>query len=186
MKLVSVNVGTPREVFAGDRVVRTAIFKEPVAGRVAIRGHNLEGDRQADLRVHGGPRKALYAYPSEHYAFWTAELPDLALPYGSFGENLTIEGLVEEDIHAGDRLEIGSAQLVVTQPREPCFKLGIRFGRDDIVKRFWASGRSGFYLQVAVEGDVAAGDAITLVERHPEAPTIRQLYLAKLQKEIRA
>ena len=185
MKVLSVNVGTPRRMFARYRVVRTAIFKEPVAGRVAIRGNNLEGDRQSDLRVHGGPKKAVYAYPSEHYGFWASELPGVSLPWGSFGENLTIEGLLEDGVHVGDRLQIGSAQLVVTQPREPCFKLGIRFERGDMVKRFWKSGRSGFYLQVAVEGDVAAGDSISIVERRPDAPTIRQLYLATLSKEIR-
>lgn len=185
MKVVSVNVGRPRSHFAGDRVVRTAIFKAPVTGRVAIRGNNVEGDRQADGRVHGGPRKAVYAYPSEHYEFWASELPDVPLPWGSFGENLTIEGLLEGDVHVGDRLQIGSAQLVVTQPREPCFKLGIRFERPDMVKRFWVSRRCGFYLQVAVEGNVAAGDAISVVERHPEAATISQLYLATLQKETR-
>ena len=180
MRLLSVNVGLPREVVEGDRVVLTSIFKTPVAGPVAIRGHNLEGDRQSDLSVHGGRAKAVYAYPHEHYAFWRAQLPEVAFSPGQFGENLTIEGLGEADVHVGDRLRIGSAELVVTQPRMPCYKLGIRFGRPEMVKRFLESRRSGFYLQVAAEGEVAAGDAIAIVARHPAAvsmPELLRMYL---------
>jgi MOSC domain-containing protein YiiM len=175
MKVLSVSVGQPREVVADDRVVRTSIFKSPVAGRVAIRNNNLAGDAQSDLSVHGGRAKAVYAYPHEHYAFWRAQLPDVDLQPAHFGENLTIEGLLEEDVHIGDRLKIGSAELVVTQPRLPCYKLGIRFGRADMVKRFLASRRTGFYMAVSMEGDVGAGDTIEIVDRHPAAVSIPEL-----------
>lgn len=160
MQLLSVNVGLPREVAVGGKTLRTSIFKTPVGGRLAIRDNNLDGDRQADLSVHGGVSKAIYVYPHEHYAFWRRELPDVELQPGHFGENLTSEGLLEDDVHVGDRLRIGSAELVVTQPRMPCSKLGVRFGRLDMVKRFLDSRRSGFYLAVAHEGAVAAGDPI--------------------------
>ena len=163
VRVLSVNVGQPREVVAGDRVVRTSIFKSAVAGRIPIRNNNLAGDAQSDLSVHGGPSKAIYAYPYEHYAFWREQLPGVDLQPGNFGENLTIEGLLEQDVHIGDRLAIGSAELIVTQPRLPCYKLGIRFGRDDMVKRFLASRRTGFYVSVAVEGDIGAGDTIELI-----------------------
>jgi MOSC domain-containing protein YiiM len=166
MKVLSVNVGGPREVdWRGERV-RTSIWKAPVAGRIAVRRTNLAGDEQSDLRVHGGALKAVYVYPHEHYAFWESELPDLALGFGNFGENLTSTGLLEADVSIGDRLRIGSAELQVTQPRVPCFKLGLRFGRPDMVKRFLAAGRSGFYLAVLSEGELCAGDAI---ERIPVA-----------------
>lgn len=175
MKVLSVNVGLPREVVTDSRVVLTSIFKSAVSGRIPVRNHNLAGDRQSDLSVHGGRAKAIYAYPHEHYDFWRGELPDVDLQPGHFGENLTIEGLLEADVYVGDRLRVGSCELVVTQPRMPCFKLGIRFGRADMVKRFLDSRRSGFYLAVAIEGDVAAGDAITMVERHPAAVGIAEL-----------
>ena len=163
MRVVSVNIGLPREIEWQGKLVTTAIFKEPVAGRVALRSLNLDGDRQADLSVHGGREKAVYAYPVEHYRPWRAELADGALPYGAFGENLTTEGLREDAVHVGDRFRVGSAELVVTQPRLPCYKLAARFQRADIVKRFLASRRTGFYLAVAREGEVAAGDAIERV-----------------------
>ncbi len=157
------NVGMPREVEWRGQKVLTSIFKTSVAGRVKVRRLNLEGDRQSDLSVHGGKDKAVYVYPSEHYAFWRQELPDAELPWGVFGENLTTEGLLEESICVGDRIRCGSAELVVTQPRTPCFKLGIRFGRPEMVRRFQQSGRNGFYLAVLQEGDLAAGDPIDLV-----------------------
>ena len=184
MKVLSVNVGLPRDVVAGDRVVRTSIFKLPVAGRIPIHDHNLAGDRQSDLSVHGGRAKAIYAYPHEHYAFWREQLPGVDLRPGHFGENLTIEGLIEADVHVGDRLKIGSAELVVTQPRLPCYKLGIRFDRPDMVKRFLDSRRSGFYMAVAAEGDVAAGDMITVLERHPAAVSITELLGMYLKEAI--
>ena len=167
MRVVSVNVGLPRTVRSGRRDVRTGIFKEPVEGRVALRRLNLDGDRQADLAVHGGAAKAVYAYALEHYAFWQEELGE-ALPFGAFGENLTVEGLqLEQEIAIGDRFRIGTAELVVTQPRVPCFKLALRFGREDMVRRFLASGRTGYYLAVEAEGDVAAGDPVATLARHP-------------------
>jgi MOSC domain-containing protein YiiM len=152
--------------------VTTAIFKEPASGRVAVRRLNLEGDGQADLAVHGGTDKAVYVYPAEHYANWRRELPDVELPWGMFGENLSVEGLREDDVHVGDRLRVGSAEVVVTQPRLPCYKLGVRFGRDDIVRRFLASGRTGFYLAVAREGDVGAGDPVEILARDPWGLTV--------------
>jgi len=168
VEIISVNVGKPREVGWRDELVRTSIFKEAVEGSVAVRRLNLDGDEQSDLSVHGGPNKAVYAYRSEHYDFWRTELPDAELSWGSFGENLTVSGLPAEDaIFVGDRLRAGSALFAVTQPRLPCFKLSIRFGRADMVKRFLASGRTGFYLSVIEEGVVAAGDLIEIVSRDP-------------------
>ncbi len=166
MKVVSINVGLPRDVEWRGKTVRTSIFKEPVAGRVRIERLNVDGDKQSDLTVHGGADKAVYVYPAEHYAFWREELPGMDLPWGAFGENFTTEGLVEDRVHIGERLGIGSAEFVVTQPRMPCFKLGIRFGRPDMVKHFLRSGRSGFYLAVTLEGDVTAGDAVTPIAGH--------------------
>ena len=160
MTVVSVNVGTPTLVQVGDRTVLTSIFKSPVEGRVPVRRRNLDGDRQADLRVHGGPYKAVYCYPEEHYPFWREQLPEMELPLGMFGENLTTRGLTEDDVFIGDQFRIGSAVLQVTQPRMPCYKLGIRFGRPEMVKRFWLSGRPGIYFSVVEEGDLAKGDPI--------------------------
>jgi MOSC domain-containing protein YiiM len=162
-RVLSVNVGAPRQVQVKDTTVLTSIFKQPVQGRIAVRHHNLDGDKQSDLTVHGGPYKAVYAYSAEHYAFWKHELPGMDLPFGMFGENLTTQGLLENGVNIGDRFRIGSAVLQVTQPRMPCFKLGIRFGRSDIVKRFWRSGFSGIYFSIVEEGDLAAGDSIKLV-----------------------
>jgi MOSC domain-containing protein YiiM len=172
MKIVSVNVGLPREVEWRGKAVRTSIFKAPVTGRVRVERLNLAGDRQSDLSVHGGADKAIYAYPSEHYAFWRNELPGMDLPWGAFGENLTTEGLLEGEVRIGERFRAGSAQLVVTQPRMPCFKLGIRFNRPDIVKRFLRSGRTGFYFSVLQEGEVAAGDPVELVAKDDKAITV--------------
>jgi len=164
MKVLSINAGLPREVQSLARTVTTSIFKAPVAGRIAVRRHNIDGDRQSDLSVHGGADKAVYVYPAEHYAFWRAWLGDEVLPWGAFGENLSTEGLLEDTTYIGDRLQIGSAEFLVTQPRMPCFKLGIRFNRPDIVKHFLQSGRTGFYLSVSRQGEVGAGDAVTLAQ----------------------
>jgi MOSC domain-containing protein YiiM len=181
MKIVSLNVGMPREVEWHERLVTTGIFKEPVTGQMALHKLNLDGDGQADLTVHGGEHKAVYCYPVEHYAFWKKELGrDLAM--GMFGENFTTEGLLENDVNLGDRFRVGSAEVVVTQPRLPCYKLGVRFGADDMVKRFLASSRTGFYLAVTREGQVGAGDEIELVERERRSvpvPAIVTLYVAK-------
>jgi len=181
MQIVSLNIGLPRDVVWHGRTVTTGIFKEPVAGRVALRRLNLDGDRQADLTVHGGPFKAVYCYPVEHYAPWTEELGGGALPMGAFGENLTTEGLNEDDVHIGDEFSIGTARVVVTQPRMPCYKLGIRFQDDGMVKRFLASRRTGFYLAVVREGDLGAGDAIVPAGEDPQrlrVADITRLYVA--------
>lgn len=175
MQVVSVNAGLPREVEWRGELVRTSIFKAPVAGRVRIRALNLDGDRQSDLSVHGGVDKAVYAYPSEHYAFWRGEFAGVELGWGAFGENLTTQGLLEDRVCIGDRVRCGSAQLVVTQPRMPCFKLGIRMGRPDVVKRFQKGGRPGFYLAVLAEGDVAAGDALELVPTEGERISVVEI-----------
>src|SRR5947209_10112901 len=193
LQVISVNVGQPREVVWKGQEVVTGIFKEPVAGRVAVRRLNLAGDRQADLTVHGGPEKAVYAYPAEHYAFWREQFPEMELPWGMFGENLTVTGLLEDAVHIGDRFQVGTAQLVVTQPRLPCYKLGIKFGRDDMLKRFLLSGLTGFYFSVFEEGEVAAGDPIRLLhadEHQVKVAEITRLYrsdkhnLALLQRAL--
>ncbi|MFY9688658.1 MAG: MOSC domain-containing protein [Candidatus Acidiferrales bacterium] len=163
MKIVSLNVGKPRTVLDGDREVLTGIFKSPAPGPLLLRRLNLDGDCQADLRVHGGRTKAVYAYSSEHYEFWRKELPEQELPWGMFGENFTTEGLLEDSACIGDQFRIGEALVKVTQPRMPCFKLGIRFGRPDMVKRFLASRRSGIYFSVIEEGMVNVGDAIARI-----------------------
>jgi MOSC domain-containing protein YiiM len=172
MRVLSVNVGSPKQVQVRNALVLTSIFKSPVEGRVAVRRHNIAGDKQSDLTVHGGPYKAVYCYPSEHYSFWHEQLQDMDLPYGMFGENLTTEGLFEDDVYIGDHLRVGSAVLQVTQPRMPCFKLGIRFGRPDMVKKFWYSNRPGIYFSVVEEGDVAAGDLIESIAHDPEGISV--------------
>ncbi|MFL5735567.1 MAG: MOSC domain-containing protein [Chloroflexia bacterium] len=175
MKVRSVNMGLPRRVEWKGRTVLTGIFKEPVEGRVAVRQHNLQGDRQADLKVHGGPKKAVYAYPAEYYAFWREQFPDMDLPWGMFGENLTVEGLLDDTVRIGDRFQVGSAQLVVTQPRLPCHKLALKFGREDMLKRFLESGFTGFYFSVLTEGEVGAGDPIVLLDRDEDRPTVAEV-----------
>jgi MOSC domain-containing protein YiiM len=195
MKLVSVNTGLPREVSWHGRIVTTAIFKEPVNGRVTLRKLNLDGDRQADLTVHGGEHKAVYCYSLGHYDYWKKELPGRELPMGMFGENFTIDDggkeSLEESVHLGDRFSVGTAEVVVTQPRLPCYKLGVRFGSDDMVKRFLASGRTGFYVAVLREGEVGAGDEMKVMAREANAVAVSEitrLYVAKRfgEAEIRA
>jgi len=179
MKVLSVNVGSPREVTWQGKRVTTGIFKEPIQGRVMMRRLNLDGDQQADLTVHGGVSKAVYAYPSEHYSYWRTELPGMDLPSGMFGENFTTEGLLESSVYIGDRFRIGETEVMVTEPRMPCYKLGIKFGRADIIKRFLASRRTGFYFAVVREGTVGAGDAVELVGREQQdisAADITRLY----------
>ena len=182
MILVSVNTGIPREVMWHGRSVTTAIYKEPVEGRVALRKLNLDGDRQADLSVHGGEHKAVYCYPITHYDYWKRELPSRDLPMAVFGENFTTDGMLEASVHLGDRFSVGSAEVVVTQPRLPCYKLGVRFESDDMVRQFLASGRTGFYFAVTREGEVGAGDEINVIARDPNAVSISEitrLYIAK-------
>jgi MOSC domain-containing protein YiiM len=189
MKVISVNVGLPKDIQIQDTSVSTGIFKRPVAGMVRVRTLNLDGDRQADLKVHGGPDKAVYVYPSEHYGFWRRELgQNLPLEWGAFGENLTVEGLSEDAISIGDHIGIGTAAFQVTQPRLPCFKLAAKFQREDIIKRFLDSRRTGFYVKVLEEGSLQAGDAIVLLEREPHHVTIREitdLYLTKKPEKTR-
>jgi MOSC domain-containing protein YiiM len=182
MKLVSVNCGLPREVVWHGRSVATSIYKEPVEGRIALRTLNLKGDRQADLSVHGGKDKAVYCYPIEHYDYWKVELKGRVLFMGAFGENFTIEGLFEDSVHIGDRFSVGSAEVVVTQPRMPCYKLGIKFESDDMVRRFLESRRTGFYLAVAREGEVGAGDEMLALSHDPDSvpvSEITRLYVTK-------
>src|SRR5260370_4617600 len=175
MKILSVNVGLPREVTWQGKLVTTGIFKEPVNEPVMLRTLNLNGDRQADLTVHGGANKAVYVYPSEHYDYWRAELPGADLAWGMFGENFTTEGLLEEAIYIGDRFGIGETEVMVTEPRMPCYKLGIKFGRPDIIKRFLASRRSGFYFAVVQEGMVGVGDSIELVGREQQEISVADI-----------
>lgn len=186
MKLISVNTGFPREVTWKGKIVRTGIFKEPISERVMVRFLNLDGDGQADLSVHGGLDKAVYVYPFEHYDYWRGELPNTELPLGIFGENFTTTGLREEEVNIGDCFEIGTVKLMVTQPRLPCYKLGIRFGRPDMVKQFLASRRTGFYFRVLQEGEVGVGDTLKLVSRDNNNITvadITQLYVGEQDNE---
>ena len=175
MKLISLNVARPRLTVYKGATINTGIFKQPISDPVRLRTLNLDGDRQADLSVHGGPFKAVYAYPYEHYAFWKEQLDGIALPWGMFGENFTTEGLFESDLRIGDRLRIGTSLIMVRQPRVPCYKLAAKFQRDDILQRFLDSHRSGFYFSVELEGTVAAGDEFEFVSRAEDAITIHEM-----------
>ena len=175
MKLISVNVGRPQDIIAGGKTVRTSIWKNPIQGRVHVSTLNLDGDQQSDLSVHGGVDKAVYLYPSEHYSYWRTQLPDLDLPWGAFGENFTADGIFEDQIKIGDRMRVGSAEFMVTQPRMPCYKLGIRFDRRDMVKRFLESKRTGFYLAVLREGEVETGNPIEFIEKQESGVTITEI-----------
>ena len=175
MKLISVNVGLPIKVKFGNEIVTTGIFKNPVDKRINLKKLNLEGDRQADLTVHGGPDKAVYSYPYEYYDFWKKEFPDISFNWGMFGENLTTEGLFESQVNVGDRFQIGSAQLVSTQPRMPCYKLGVKFGRMDIIKKFLKSEKSGIYFKVIKEGEIVINDTIKLIKKDNNNITIKNI-----------
>ncbi len=183
-RLVAVSIGRPREVeWQGEKVL-TSIFKTPVAGRVWVGRLNIEGDEQSDLEVHGGEDKAVYAYPAEHYAFWREQLPGVPLPWGVFGENLTTEGLLEGGVRIGDRFRMGSAEFVVTEPRMPCYKLSLRFGRPDMVKRFLKSGRTGFYLAVLKEGEIGAGDAIESLGQGQDRISVAAVVAGKSRQKL--
>jgi MOSC domain-containing protein YiiM len=187
MRLISICVGRPRTVDWKGKPVTTGFFKEPVRGRVRVRSLNLEGDQQADLTVHGGIEKAVYAYPKEHYAYWRQALPDAALPWGAFGENLTVEGLLETAVNIGDRFRIGTAEVMVTQPRFPCFKLNLKFGRDDMVKQFLDSRLSGIYFSVTREGEIEEADAIEQVSRDEHNVTVSdivQIYVRQADDDL--
>jgi MOSC domain-containing protein YiiM len=175
MKLISVNVGLPRIVMSNGEPVSTGIFKAPISGRVKLRTLNLDGDRQADLSVHGGPNKAVYGYPSEHYEYWKRELPELALPWGTFGENFTTEGLFESGLNIGDKFRIGTAVVMVTEPRLPCYKLGLKFGRSDIIRRFLASERTGFYFAVLQEGELGVGDQFEVMQKNEDGVRVSDI-----------
>jgi MOSC domain-containing protein YiiM len=175
VKLISVNVGLPIKVTFGNEIVTTGIFKNPIDKRINLKKLNLEGDRQADLTVHGGPDKAVYSYPYEYYEFWQKEFPDISFNWGMFGENLTTEGLFESQVNVGDRFQIGSAQLVATQPRMPCYKLGVKFGRMDIIKKFLKSEKSGIYFKVIKEGEIVINDIIKLIKKDNNNITIKNI-----------
>ncbi len=172
MQIISLNVGLPQEVSWKGKTVSTGIFKSPVEARIEMRMLNLNGDAQADLTVHGGIEKAVYAYPSEHYPYWQQQLPETDLPWGAFGENLTTTGLLEPEVNIGDRFRIGTTEVMVTQPRFPCFKLNLKFNRDDMLKRFLGSGLSGIYFSVIKEGDIGVGDTFTLTHRDEHNVTV--------------
>ena len=174
-KVISLNVGLPRTVYFRGQAVTTGIFKEPIKGRIKLRRLNLDGDKQADLTVHGGPDKAVYAYPAEHYDYWKKRLPNMKLPWGMFGENFTTEGLLEDQVNIGDVFRIGSSEVVATQPRMPCSKLGVKFGRLDSVKQFMESKLPGIYFRVLKEGEVGPGDAIELISRDANNVTVKDL-----------
>jgi MOSC domain-containing protein YiiM len=175
MKLISLNIARPQLIIYKGETISTGILKKPVSGAVILRTLNLDGDRQADLSVHGGPYKAIYGYPSEHYEYWQNELPGHDLPRGAFGENFTTAGLSEDDLHVGDRFRVGSSVLVVRQLRMPCYKLAAKFKRDDMIDRFLQSSRSGFYFSVEQEGEVCEGNLIELISRNHEGITIAEM-----------
>lgn len=188
MKLISLNVGLPRLAVYRGATINTGIFKKPVSGRVALRKLNLDGDRQADLSVHGGPDKAVYAYPFEHYEFWRRELPEVDLTWAAFGENFTTEGMDEGELHIGDRFQIGSAEVMIRQPRMPCYKLAAKFQREDMIEKFLRSGRSGFYFSVEREGEVGGGDSIEPIAKNESGVTITEInrlfYYEKYNREL--
>jgi MOSC domain-containing protein YiiM len=175
MKVVSLNVGRPKAVIYRGRTITSGIFKQPVERRLRVTALNLEGDEQADLTVHGGPSKAVYCYPSEHYEAWRRELPEVTFNWGMFGENLSTEGILERDLYVGDRLCIGSAELMVTEPRLPCYKLNVKFGREDMVKRFLKSRRTGFYCAVLRQGEIGQSDKIEFLGRDQNKITVADI-----------
>jgi MOSC domain-containing protein YiiM len=175
MKVLSVNVGLPRKVLFNGQTITTAIFKDPVKGPVMLRKINLDGDKQADLTVHGGVDKAVYSYPAEHYDYWRKQYPNIDIVWGMFGENFTTEGLMEDTVNIGDQVQIGSAKLVATQPRMPCYKLGVRFGIMEIIRRFLSSGRPGIYFKVLKQGEVKTDDKIEIIEKDKNNVTVKDI-----------
>jgi MOSC domain-containing protein YiiM len=175
MKVLSVNVGLPRKVLFNGQTITTAIFKDPVKGPVMLRKINLDGDKQADLTVHGGVDKAVYSYPAEHYDYWHKQYPNIDIIWGMFGENFTTEGLMEDTVNIGDQVQIGSAKLVATQPRMPCYKLGVRFGIMEIIRRFLSSGRPGIYFKVLKQGEVKTDDKIEIIEKDKNNVTVKDI-----------
>ncbi len=175
MKVLSVNVGLPKNVLFNGQIITTAIFKDPVNGPIILRKLNLDGDKQADLTVHGGIDKAVYSYPEEHYYYWRKQFPNMDLGWGMFGENFTTEGLLEDAVNVGDQFQIGSAKLVATQPRMPCYKLGVRFGHMDVIRKFMTSGRPGIYFKVLTEGEIKINDKIKLIKRDKNNVTVKDI-----------
>jgi MOSC domain-containing protein YiiM len=175
MQVLHVNRAEPQTVVINGKDVLTGIYKEPVEGAIPVHKLGMEGDGQADLTVHGGPFQALYAYPVEHYAYWENELGAEPFPPGTFGENLTLEGLLETSVYIGDVYRIGTLVVQVTSPRIPCFKFGNKVNKPDILKPFLQSGRSGFYLRVVEEGSVAAGTPVEILSQDPRHITVRDL-----------
>jgi MOSC domain-containing protein YiiM len=175
MKVLSVNVGLPRKVLFNGQIVTTAIFKDPVKGPIMLRKLNLVGDKQADLTVHGGVDKAVYSYPAEHYDYWRKQFPNMDLVWGMFGENFTTEGLMEDSVNIGDQFQIGYGKLVATQPRMPCYKLGVRFGHMEVIRQFMASGCPGIYFKVVEEGEVEAGDKIRIIRKDKNNVTVKDI-----------
>jgi MOSC domain-containing protein YiiM len=175
MKVLSVNVGLPRKVLFNGQTITTAIFKDPVKGPIMLRKINLDGDKQADLTVHGGVDKAVYSYPAEHYDYWRKQYPNIDIVWGMFGENFTTQGLMEDTVNIGDQVQIGSAKLVATQPRMPCYKLGVRFGIMEIIRRFLSSGRPGIYFKVLKQGEVKTDDKIEIIEKDKNNVTVKDI-----------
>ncbi len=175
MRVISVNVGLPRQVIYGGQIITTSIFKDSIRERVKLGKMNLDGDKQSDLKVHGGIEKAVYSYPMEHYDYWKKQYPKIDMPWGMFGENLTTEGLIEDSVNIGDQYQIGSSKLIVTQPRIPCYKLGIKFGQMDIVKKFMTGVRPGIYFKVLQEGEVGSGDDIELIYQDKDSVTVNDI-----------
>jgi MOSC domain-containing protein YiiM len=175
MKVLSVNVGLPRNVLFNGQIITTAIFKDPVNGPIILRKLNLDGDKQADLTVHGGIDKAVYSYPEEHYDYWRKQFPNMDLVWGMFGENITTKGLLEDAVNVGDQFQIGSAKLVATQPRMPCYKLGVRFRCMDVIRKFMTSGRPGIYFKVLTEGEIKTGDKIKFIKRDKNNVTVKDI-----------
>jgi MOSC domain-containing protein YiiM len=175
MKVLSVNVGLPRKVLFNGQTITTAIFKDPVKGPVMLRKINLDGDKQSDLTVHGGVDKAVYSYPTEHYDYWRKQYPNIDIIWGMFGENFTTQGLMEDTVNIGDQVQIGSAKLVATQPRMPCYKLGVRFGIMEIIRRFLSSGRPGIYFKVLKQGEVKTDDKIEIIEKDKNNVTVKDI-----------
>ena len=175
MKLLSVNVSLPREITVKGKTVRTGIFKEPVNRRVQVKTLNIDGDGQADLIGHGGEIRAVLVYSFENHAYWATELHRADLSFGQFGENFTVEGMLDDEIHVGDRFRIGTAVFEVTQPRVPCYKLAIKMETEGFYNQLLRHGRPGFYFRVLEEGEIGAGDAIERISVHPVEMTVRQM-----------
>lgn len=182
MKLVSVNVSLAEQVEHNDKLISTGIFKKPTTQRISVLETSLQGDQQVDLKNHGGTDKAVYGFAAEHYNYWREELAKPYLKFGQFGENLTISGLDEDRLCIGDRIKINDCILEITQPRVPCFKLGIALEQKDMPKRFVQHGATGIYFRVIQQGTVGVHDSVKTVFSHPERLTVETLFNAYFDK----